>query len=194
MSKGSVLNSIPDLQLEWATDYPTLSIRDFLMGRKGFTERRYRHIISNAPACNWRLRREEIQNQITFKKLERHVEEAADMHRNYFSASKLTLARSIEFLNSGKPSRSTDILNCAKAIETSQKIFLSSMGIADGQGIVQIHQQQVVNMTKEPSQITVSPDVERQLTYDDIMALIELKREQKRIAAAQLQDVERVDV
>ena len=65
MTRGKLTNSIPELQLEWATKHSTSSIRHFLIEVKGFTERQYRYLMTKADQNSWTRKPREVDHQLT---------------------------------------------------------------------------------------------------------------------------------
>ena len=135
--RGSIINQIPNLQLEWATEYPSLSIRDFLIEKRGFTDRQYRFILSRAPAEEWKKGREEIQNRMGSQKIDGFLADMRKTQGTHSRASHLALARSVGLL-AKKELKPTDLLNCIRSVEVAQRIFHTAMGIREGYGLQQI--------------------------------------------------------
>lgn len=172
--------------MEYATNHPNLSIRDFLIQKRGFTARQYRYIVSLAPANDWRGRCQEIQNDIAAKKIGKYSEDASEIHGQYLAASKLVLARAMALLISdskagSRPAKPVDILNCANAIARAQEIFMRAMGVEKSEGLLQIYEQvsQTVQAKVEVSQqkTALQKEIESRLSYDDVMEFVHYRRE-----------------
>jgi len=150
------------LQIEWAIQYPDISVKDFLVKIKGFSVRHYDTITKRWPAEQWNKRREHFQDKVTEKLVSRHVDLIAKVQEQHTRASNIGLAKAIEMLSkfqiepmrdkkgkiiydefTGKPIykgfRSIDLLNCMNAIEKAQLIYRRAMGLPnDGEGLAQI--------------------------------------------------------
>ena len=184
MARQRIANLIQDLMIEWASVSPNTSVRDFVINQKSFTPRQYKHIMSRAPAADWKCRREEIQNQISAQKISRHIDEAVEINALYVKASRLSLARSLDHMIKldPVPERSTQLLNLIKAVEVSQRVFHTAMGIPSGEGLCQIYAQVKESVNQEQHTETKQPGWVDQITYDQILEFIEFRREKKQEA------------
>ena len=93
MARGEILNSIPDLQIEWATKHSNLSVRNFLINIKGFSPRQYRHILAKANLLSWNTRKEEIQNSVASARIDKTISLAVKTHEQYYKSSQINLAQ-----------------------------------------------------------------------------------------------------
>ena len=136
--RGEILNSIPSLKVEWVTDYPNLSIRDFLMNKKAFTERQYRSVIASAPLAEWEAYRKEIREKISVTKIRTHVNLITDTNNNCMKAASLGIALAVKALHDKTELTPKEKLTYMRMIETSQKIFHTALGIGGDSGRVQV--------------------------------------------------------
>ena len=186
MGRGRLLNSIPDLQIEYGGEYGTHSIRDFLISVKGFSERQYRHIIAHAPASEWHVRRGEIQNSIAANKIERLTEEAVEINYKFVETARVGLFKATQFMaRAVDPSNGgltpEELLNCLKSVQATQEVFMRAMGVKKGEGLTQIFesvQRRAEAISKVGAEAKPNLPLEN-LSYDDVMTLIEIRREQK---------------
>jgi hypothetical protein len=176
MARGQIVNSIPDLQLDWASNHANKSVRDYLISVKNLSERQYRYVIGRCPKINWETRREEIQNRVSANKVERFIREASEMNVRFIKGANLALARANKLLMEDGITPS-ELVACATTIAKTQEIFLKAMGVSPT-GLIQIFHE----LQKEKSQpsSSVGPLAPPTRTYEEMLEVIELYREQKK--------------
>lgn len=193
---------------EWAMTEQRRSPGEWLHEVKGYTRRAATRILTQSGGMNaWEDERRKVQDKVLATVVKRHVDTIADVNDQHIRSSKLGLARAIEMLTNNHvkqlrkvgeeytlvelPLRSMDLVNCMTAIEKAQQIYRRAMGLPSEEGgLTQILarleslpqttvniQQNIQNNGVEPWRI--SSDVEKQLTYDDLMEFVRLRREQK---------------
>jgi len=170
--RGELLASVHDLKVEWATRFPHLSVRAFLIDQKGFKDRRYRYIMKQSPSFEWVSQREDVRAGVATAVIKKHIDGIVEVHSTYISASKLALARAVKVLSSDD-STPHELLAATKAIEISQGIYKMALGTPEGYGLIQIEKQIKETQVKEPSALRPK------YTYDEIKMMIEIRREQK---------------
>ena len=139
MPRGSLKNSIPDLQLDWATNHPNKSVRDYLMNVKDLSDRQYRYIISHAKLVEWQARRQEIQNSVDMDKIRTYSTKAAEVHAQFVDAAKLGLSKIVDALAHSDDLSPQDLLNLSKALEENQKTLHQAMGVSADDGLVHVY-------------------------------------------------------
>ena len=196
MARGQLLNSIPDLQTEWATKHHTLSVRSFLIEHKGFTARQYRYIIGKAKLNQWHIRREEIQNQVVSAKTNGIVNRIVKSHEQVLKTANLNLLQINNQLTKFNPStgKSMDLLNYARAMSVIQNTEMIACGIsAEGLKTILESRDDINPLNPQP---TISDDFEKskkaaaRLDYDDIVDLLKERRRKQRELAALTQKTE----
>ena len=93
MVRGKLTNSIPELQLEWATKHSTSSIRNFLIKVKGLTERQYRYLITKADQNSWSRKRREVEIKIQDSHVESYVDKVMRITETQHKAAQATLLK-----------------------------------------------------------------------------------------------------
>ncbi len=179
MKRLKIVKQIPDLQIEWATQYANQSLRAFLLDTKGFTERQYRYILDRSPAIEWNIRKEEIQNKVVSETIESFAEQAAQVHRGFITAAELATAVTQRTLAAkGSHIESGELLNLLKSLAEAQEIYLKAIGAQKGHGLLDIYGELLKNRPdKRQKADPVGSDAD--LSYEDVMILIEAKREMK---------------
>jgi hypothetical protein len=179
MKRLKIVKQIPDLQIEWATQYANQSLRAFLLETKGFSERQYRYILDKSPAIEWNIRKEEIQNKVVSETIDSFAEQAAQVHRGFIASAELATA----FTRRALAARSTNIesselLNLLKSLAEAQEIYLKAIGAEKGHGLLDIYGELLKDRPDKRQKVDpVGPEAD--LSYEDIMVLIEAKREMK---------------
>ena len=144
------------LQVEWAVFYPDMSIHQFCVNFKGYSESEYTSMMTIAPSVEWKNKREEYRNKISSDIATRHIDKLAKMNDEHLKAGRLGLAKGLQML-----SRGVDVVKKAKGdenpirfnralypqefnfvmngIKTAQQIYRTSMGLpSDGNGMRQV--------------------------------------------------------
>jgi len=191
MARGSLKNSIPDLQLDWATNHSNKSVRDYLMNVKDLSDRQYRYVISHAKLVEWQARRQEIQNSVDMEKIRTYSSKAAKVHAQFVDAAQLGLSKIMDTLVHSDELSPKDLVYLAKALEENQKTFHQAMGLSADDGLVHVY----LEMDKriKESQLNCEPEVVpareksvlQQLAYEDLLEFIEWRRDLKKRANAQ---------
>lgn len=192
------------LHLEWVFKYPTLSPTAYLGTIKGYSKYEVNDLLARLPPPEWYARKEKIGDEITADLIKRHTHVIAEVQEQHIRASNVGLAKAIEMIakmsidplmdddgkikvdpKTGKPLykgfRSIDLLNCLSSIKIAQEIYRKAMGLPnDGEGLAQILDKLVP--VQNSTQINISVESEKdkkmnELSYDDLMLLIEHKRE-----------------
>ncbi len=183
MARGEVVNSIHDLQFEWASSHAHKSIRDFPLSVKGFTPRRYRYIMKQAPALQWNTRRQEIQNNVLSAKQESLFQDALETNNQIFKAAKLAAALTMrDLVEKGEKGTLTsrELVEYMKSLETTQTVPMRALGIAPE---IERRIPPPVEPCSSPHfggpSTFKGPDPSEKLSYDDVMTLIEIRRDQK---------------
>lgn len=183
MARGEILNSIPDLQIEWATKHSNLSVRGFLIDIKGFSPRQYRHIISKAKLLSWTIRKEEIQNSVASATIGATISLAVKTHEQYYKTSQFNLAQITKKICQFDTSNgdSEDLLNLSKALSLNQNIAFVSLGIPNGIGIQQILEklESEKSYPNHDTEEKTAAAAANRLSYDDIVDLIKERRLRK---------------
>jgi hypothetical protein len=176
LGKGAIVNSIPDLIIEWGLKHPNLSVRSFLMEVKGYSKSRYKRIMAHAPAPEWITRREEFQNRVAANTVQKHVDKAAEVHGNYINAANLAFAKTVKRLSNSTPLTSKELLDSVTTLEKSINVYRCAMGVPPGQGLLQIWEQVKAPEAHQAPQENPA----HKYTYEEIKEMIEIRREQKK--------------
>lgn len=149
------------LRLEWAIKYPTMSPREFLQDIKGYSFSQIRTILeSTGTAEEWTREKNNVLDKMTESVVKRHIDIIAEVQETHIKASKVGLAKAIEFLSklsvepakdsdgrvimdgNGRPVwkgyRSIDLMNIMGSIEKAQQIYRRAMGLGNDEGMAQI--------------------------------------------------------
>ena len=177
MLKKNLTSQIVDLQNEWATEYPSVSIRSFLRNLKNLTQRQYAFVLEKAPASQWKARREEIQNDLTCRKHEKFANDLTDTLNGTLMGARIAATKVLTRLMDDKPMKPSELLNLVKTLESSQSIIHGIMGKPKPFTMPSIEKTKPV--ATAPTKVEPEDPRMKQMTYDDIMMLIEIKREQQ---------------
>lgn len=183
MARGEVINSIHDLQFEWASNHASRSVRDFLLNVKGYSSRRYRYIMAKAPALQWTTRRQEIQNNVLSARQDSLFRDALEMNNQIYRTAKLSAALTMRDLaeksENGRLS-AKELVDYMRSLETTQTVAMRALGIGPE---IERRQPQTQERCSPQDSFGSSPNMESdpidKLTYDDVITLIEIKREWK---------------
>lgn len=161
-------------------------------------------------AASWYTEKEKLKNSVTETLVKRQVDLIAETQDTHITGAKLTMAKAMDMLAHGPEAidkktgaktrwslRSVDLLNCATAIEKAQKIYRTAIGFGSDEGglkqileaiqrtgLTQINIQN--NTTIEHSEPDLPPeelamrDKMTKMSYEDLVEIIEWRREQKR--------------
>lgn len=192
MVRGHLTNSIPELQLEWATKYSTSSIRNFLIKVKGLTERQYRYLMTKADQNSWNRKRREVEIKIQDSHVESYVDKVfriTDAQHKAAQATLLKITNKIIKLDTDK-CQSVEILNLTRALATAQEVSFKALGLSDEslrraftEKENHIGNLKPVNRISVEENEKINKAVER-LDYDDIVDLIKARRRKQRELAA----------
>ncbi|MDZ4661051.1 MAG: hypothetical protein SGJ18_05470 [Pseudomonadota bacterium] len=188
MARGEVVNSIHDLQFEWASNHANKSVRDFLINVKGFTPRRYRYVMQQAPALQWNTRRQELQNNVLSAKQDALLQDALETNNQIFKTAKLGAALTMRDLSvKGEKGRlsSKELVDYMRSLETTQTVAMKALGIApeiERRTAQTSEPCSPIHSCEPPRDLKSDPLVD-QFTYDDVITLIEIKREWKQRTA-----------
>jgi hypothetical protein len=145
------------LRLEWAIKYPTMSPREFLQDVKGYSFSQIRLILEKTgTAEEWNREKNAVLDRMTESVVKRHIDIIAEVQETHIKASKVGLAKAIEFLSklsvepakdsdgrmimdgNGRPVwkgyRSIDLMNIMSSIEKAQVIYRRAMGLGNDEG------------------------------------------------------------
>jgi hypothetical protein len=177
--RNQVSSRIADLQVEWATSHQDISIRNFLIEKKKFSERQYRYILSKAPAITWEATSTEINNQLSVEKIRNHLEEAVRILGLSGKVAEIVFHRALGQLSRLKDELTpSELLALVSTVEKSQKVYVEAMGSDTYHAATRFAQ--VKELTKEPTQTSPDPQTETEQTqfnFDELQELIALKRE-----------------
>jgi len=175
--KKFLSNDIELVMVEWAINFPDTSVSAFLKEIKKYSEKKVVVILERFPKELWENRREQFQDKVTERLVQRHTDMLAMVQEQHVRSSNLGLAKAIEMLSkfqiepmrnkdgkvvmdafTRKPIyrgfRSIDLLNCMSAIEKAQIIYRRAMGLPnDGEGLAQILDRINANPTTQNVQI-----------------------------------------
>lgn len=150
------------LKVEWAVKHPHISAIEFLTEVKGYGLTQAKYIMEETGGVGeWEKERNVILDRMTETVVKRHIDLMAEVTETHVKASKVGLAKAIEYLSKlsiepardkegkvimdgkGKPVwkgyRSIDLLNIMASIEKAQAIYRKSMGLPnDESGMKQI--------------------------------------------------------
>jgi hypothetical protein len=196
------------LMMEWAWKFPELTPTQFLITRRFYSERQAEEIIRVSGGTRlWDTEKNKVLDKISETVIKRHIDKIVETNDQHIAASKLGMAKAIEMLTklnivveldkdgkvNKKTMRSIDLVNCMNAIEKAQIIYRRAMGIPnDESGIAQVLEKvaqvtvnnnvQVNNTVVQAPQKSELQKKLEQLDYDDVMEVIEMRREAKKKA------------
>lgn len=155
--KDKIAHDSQILRLEWAIKYPTLTPAEFLLDIKGYSHQQTSKIIETTGGMSeWLLEKNNVLDKMTESVVKRHIDIIAEVQETHIKASKVGLAKAIEFLaklsiepardadgkmimdGKGKPVwkgyRSIDLVNIMNSIEKAQVIYRRAMGLGNDEG------------------------------------------------------------
>ena len=166
-------------------------------------------VLKQAPKEEWEAERSQLLDSLTSDLVKRQIDLIAENQERHISGANVALARAIEMLSKGSmelvktdkrgnvkrtvfPLRSSDILNLAGAIEKAQQIYRRAMGLANDEGGMAqllekvnqlktevIHNNLQINI--QQPQCAATEKLASQLTYDQVLELINIRKEQKQL-------------
>jgi hypothetical protein len=198
------------LMMEWAWKFPDLKPIEFLMERRSYSEVQAKRIINiSGGSTMWETEKTKVLDKISETVIKRHIDKMVEVNDQHIAASKLGMAKALEMLTklnitaeldkdgkiNKRTMRSIDLVNIMNAIEKAQVIYRRAMGIPNEEsGIAQILEKvaQVTvqnNVQVNNTVIQAAPKSDLQtkmeaLDYDDVVELIEMRREMKKKALA----------
>ncbi len=177
--RTKLTSRIPDLQVEWATDHHELSVRQFLIEKKRFTDRQYRFILSRAPISGWETVATEIKNELSTEKIRQHIDEIVRVLKLSGKVANLMFTRAYKQLQgTGSDLNPSELLALTTAMERSQRIFIKSMGPETYRAATPFAKaEQFSRQPEQPEPTKQSNGVKVQFTYEETLEMIELKRE-----------------
>lgn len=198
MGRGNLLNSIPELQLEWATRYGSLSVRSFLLEVKGLTERQYRYILQKYDLSTWTRQRQTIETKTRAAQIESYVDKATRSLDVQFKAAQLLfmkITNQIATLSLEKQNANL-IAKLTIALADAQAINNKALGLTE-ESIKRIYamresQQGAAQINSAEREAKIANAVQR-LDYDDIVDMIKARRRKQRELAATLPKEETED-
>ena len=183
MGRGQLLNSLPELQLEWATKYSTSSIRHYLTKVKGLTERQYRYLMAKADQNSWSTKRKEVESKVEAEYIETYVDKVMKTTESQHKAAQLALLKvtskmaklNVELTHSG------DYLNLTKSLALAQDVSLKALGLNDEslRRIFKDKDSQIENIKPLNDSNEIEKAMQR-LSYDDVVDIIKAKRRKLR--------------
>jgi hypothetical protein len=199
------------LMMEWAWKFPDLTPYEFLTERRSYSVMQAKHIIRISGGLTlWETEKTKVLDKISETVIKRHIDKMVEVNDQHIAASKLGLAKAIEMLTKfnivaeldkdGKPSkrtmRSIDLVNIMNAIEKAQVVYRRAMGIPNEESgiaqilekVAQITVQNNVQVNNTVVQAAPKSDLQEkleQLDYDDVVELIQMRREMKKEALAE---------
>lgn len=195
------------LMMEWAIKFPDITPKTFLIERRGYSQAQAKQILESTGGVRaWDTEKTKVLDKMSESVIKRHIDKLVEVNDQHIAASKLGLAKAIEMLSKmsvtpeldadGKPSkkamRSIDLLNVLNAIEKAQTIYRRAMGLPNEESglaqildkVAQISVQQNVQINnnntvvqQQAIQISEKEKELEKLDFDQLFALIELKRE-----------------
>lgn len=198
-AREALRGQIEILQLEWAIKYPTISVRQYLIHIKGFSEVQYKQIVLECPSEEWEDQKDLIKDRITESLVKRHVDIVAEMHDQFIGAGRMTMAKALQQLTNGvmtyhkkdgeikemgrREMYPRELKEVAEALLKSQQMFRTALGLPnDGEGSAQIlerliKQQRLLNH-KQNTQINVGEDGKEKAASEDKVEQIRRKFEE----------------
>lgn len=203
ISKKRYNTDMDVFKTEWAITEPTKRPHDWLMEEKGYTLAEARDFINSCGGvADWDKERLRIQNKALGHVIKRHVDSLVEVNEIHIKSSKLVNARALEMLSNNyvefidkdgnkrqSPLRPSDLHNIVNVVERAQFIYRRAMGLPNDDGGLQqvlarleAPTNQTINIQNNTNTNTLKIDesVERQLSYDDLMEIVRMKREQRR--------------
>jgi hypothetical protein len=176
------------LKVEWAVKWPNIPPMTFLMEKKFLNHRQADLLIqSGGGVGEWHAEKGKILDKLTEGVVKRHIDLIAEVQETHIKASKIGLAKAVEFLTKmnmeparGKDGkiimdhskdhprpvykgmRSIDLMNCMSAIEKAQQIYRRALGLPNEEAGLQqvlekIQQMQVHNTQINIGSMAVAP-------------------------------------
>lgn len=172
MGRGQLLNSIPELQLEWATKYGTSSIRNYLTKVKGLTERQYRYLMTKADQSSWLHRRSEVESKVEATYVETYVEKVFKSTTSQHKSAQLALYKITSKISklTTEDTNSIEVFNLTKALGLNDESPRRMLKDQDSQ----VSNLRLINHEKE-----IEKALQR-LSYDDVVDIIKAKRRKLR--------------
>ena len=183
MGRGQLQNSIPELQLEWATKYGTSSIRHYLTKVKGLTERQYRYLMAKADQNSWLHKRSEIESKVEATYVETYADKVFKSTTSQHKSAQLALYKITSKISKLKTedSNSIDFYNLTKALAIAQEVSLKALGLSEEslRRMFKDQDTQVSNLKPINEEKEIAKAVQR-LSYDDVVDIIKAKRRKLR--------------
>jgi hypothetical protein len=179
-------------RVEWAVRYPQMTPYNYLKSVKLFTEGQAKSILTHLPAKDWYNFKVGLQDDMTAKVLNRHVDMISEMQDTYIKGGRLAYARAIEMLTNkgipkldkegnpvlnkeGKqvvmPMRTVDLLNLTSAMKNCMEMYRKCMGFNDSEGMTQALER--INLTqiniheaKDPT-VAIDPETGEEIIIED---------------------------
>lgn len=180
MARGELVNSIQDLQFEWASNFSSRSVRDFLINIKRYSPRQYRYLMFKAPHLEWKTKRQEVQNNVLSAKHDALIRDALETNNQIFNTAKLGVAlvvKAIADKNEIGRLTSKELLEYMRTIETTQTIAIRAFGMSPEINTKSSASPGVGQVSKDSDTSTSKVD---EMSYEDVMILIDVKREMRR--------------
>lgn len=178
MGRGNLVNSIPKMQIEWATKYSHSSIRNYLIEVKGLTERQYRYILKKAPLKTWATKRQSIEAKTEEAQIETYVERVSKTAENQIRSANLAFLKITNQIAKYDPIKhnSTALLNLSKALREAQDVAFKALGLTEDsmRRVYALNEENYQNL----KQVNTASKVDQinaaaaRLDYEDIVDLL----------------------
>mgnify|MGYP001218752413 CR=1 FL=1 len=169
------------LKIEWAVKWPHLTPMNFLMEKKMLNFSQADHLIQYGGGVGeWQSEKSKILDKLTEGVVKRHIDLIAEVQETHIKASKIGLAKAVEFLTKmnmeparGKDGkiimdhskdhprpvykgmRSIDLMNCMSAIEKAQQIYRRALGLPNEEAGLQQVLEKIQQMQVHNTQINI---------------------------------------
>lgn len=142
--------TVERLMYEWAVTGGEMSIRQWCVERKGYTEIQYKEFLAVKPSGEWFVLRKRVQDDLTHSLVKSHVDFVAEMNDTHIKASKLGLAKAIDMMTRMRIEekrdkkgnvyfagfRPADLARCMESIKTAQYIQRRALGLPNDEGSI----------------------------------------------------------
>jgi hypothetical protein len=198
---GRVALHAENLMWEFALLGGNTTPSDFMRTKKGMSDTQARVILAVKPAPEWYAQKKAVADHATLAIVKRHVDLIAEVNDRHITASKISMAKAIEFMTKMKIEerrdkygrayfagfKPGDLRHLVEVIATAQKIHRIALGLTAEEGSIQIWQQvnNTINNTggapvnEHEAQVA---QLSTNLSYDEIRALIDSEERAKAAA------------
>lgn len=180
--------SIELMLTDWSIKYPDMKPGTYLREVKCYGTEKTKSILNRCPAVEWYSARNELLDGITRSLVKRQIDWAAEMHDLHFQGSKVALSSVMDWLGHqaiAHPSeRDIKMIKVAlESIQIAQKIQRTALGLPTDDGAIHIYNNLIMQQKNVKHELDTEKTpvemLEKTLTYDEIKALIEVRRMEK---------------